>query len=207
MKMPEPSATALGGEGGQWAQHHMLQVWPQHCPMHEDSWVTDRTCPAACVGQAVWFSWKLPYDSWKAGLGRFLYWFDCFEGRLEWKGVRGKFRKASGSVSKQRYAKHKPNSFGEFCRNPFQLKGWSRRQMSPGFPSRERSKLPSVVKESCVNRARHCQMVLTVCSLFSQLWFSGSFWLRRQERGTLSKAGRTPVDQEGPCTVGCFTSH
>lgn len=35
--------------------------------------------------------------------------------------------------------------------------------MSPAFPSRERSKLPSVGKGNCVNRAClcRCQMVLT----------------------------------------------
>lgn len=137
--------------------------------------VTGCVCPAACFGQEAWFSWRLPSEYWKVGQGKFLYWFDCFERRLEWKGVRGKFRKASGSASKQRYARNKPNSFGKFCSNPFQLKDWSWRQMSPGFPSRERSKLPSVVKESCVNRVRHClcQMVPALCSLFLQLGLVG----------------------------------
>lgn len=156
--MPEPTPRALGASELSitwWRYGSML--WPQH----EDY------CLAAHFGQEVWSSWKLPSDYWKAGRGKFLYWFDCFERRLEWKGVRGKFRKASGSVSKQRYAKKKPNSFGKFCGHPFQLKDWSWRQMSPGFPSRERSELPSVVKESCVNRVRHClcQMVPTLDTL------------------------------------------
>lgn len=59
-----------------------------------------------------------------------------------------------------------------------------------------KSKLPSAVEDNCVNSTRLCvcQMViskeashlcrdLTLCSVFSQLWFSGSLWQTRRDAG------------------------
>lgn len=45
----------------------------------------------------------------------------------------------------------------------------------------------------------HLRRGLTLCSVFSQLGFSGSFWQGRQGSRTSSKAGRRPA--EGPCTT------
>ena len=152
-----------------------------------------KTCqsPGACL----WIIRKRNY----AGLPIVLFWKKAGVERIQ---GGGSLRRSSGVEGKgagggQEILKPEAVSSGQFCEKPFKLyfKAKVGGKCSHLCLS-AKSKLPSAAEDNCVNSTRLCicQMViskeashlcrdLTLCSMFSQLWFSGSLWQTRREAG------------------------
>lgn len=118
-----------------------------------------------------------------------------------------------GPEGDKRYSEPEAASSGQFCEKPFKL--YFKTEVG-GKCSHlclsAKSKLPSAAEDNCVNSTRLCicQMViskeashlcrdLTLCSVFSQLRFSGSLWQTRREAGRCChfKGGNTGARRVG----------
>lgn len=171
-----------------------------------------KTCPSP--GACIWVIRKRNY----AGLPIILFWKKAGVERIQ---GGGSLRKSSGGgggggrgpEGDKRYSEPEAASSGQFCEKPSKL--YFKTEVG-GKCSHlclsAKSKLPSAAEDNCVNSTRLCicQMViskeashlcrdLTLCSVFSQLRFSGSLWQTRREAGRCChfKGGNTGARRVG----------